>query len=307
MVAPKDKIYQVFISSTYKDLVEERKGAIEAILNSGCIPMGMEIFPASDGDPLAHIKEVIDYCDYYVLIISEEYGTVRKETGKSYTEEEFEYAVSVEKTVLVFINKNVEEITAKDISENPEKEKLKQFIDRASSVRLRKTWSSMGDLKYEISSALYNQRKIGNAVGWIRADQGDSKELMSKYIALDDENKKLKQELETMIDQSVKSDFIDKMLNDDLTSSEMIVIHKILEKDCATVYVNDFFDNNKKNKSSDKAYTHGDINSAMMQLARMGVGQALMYNVEQIERFSLNDKEFRQIRKNKEVRDKLGL
>lgn len=152
----------------------------------------MELFPASDGDPLVYIKNVIDYCDFYVLIISGQYGTIREDTGKSYTEEEYEYAVSKGKTVLVFINKSVENITPEDIASVPEKEKIKQFVKKASEGRNRRTWSTPGDLKYEIASALNYQKSTGDAIGWIHANQGNSSELMSKYIMLVDENTKLK-------------------------------------------------------------------------------------------------------------------
>lgn len=37
---PKKKL-QVFVSSTYVDLKEERQAAVEAILNAGHIPAGM--------------------------------------------------------------------------------------------------------------------------------------------------------------------------------------------------------------------------------------------------------------------------
>ena len=40
--------YQVFVSSTYEDLKEERKEAVQAILEMDCFPAGMELFPASD-------------------------------------------------------------------------------------------------------------------------------------------------------------------------------------------------------------------------------------------------------------------
>ncbi|MGK5511821.1 DUF4062 domain-containing protein [Brevibacillus sp. HB1.4B] len=45
-----DKHYQIFISSTYVDLKEERKAIFEAILNSKHIPAGMESFSASNDE-----------------------------------------------------------------------------------------------------------------------------------------------------------------------------------------------------------------------------------------------------------------
>jgi hypothetical protein len=43
-----DKKYQIFVSSTYEDLKEERDQAIKAILEMGHIPLGMEMFSAAD-------------------------------------------------------------------------------------------------------------------------------------------------------------------------------------------------------------------------------------------------------------------
>lgn len=36
--------YQVFVSSTFEDLKDERKEITQAILESDCIPVGMEMF-----------------------------------------------------------------------------------------------------------------------------------------------------------------------------------------------------------------------------------------------------------------------
>jgi len=62
-----EKKYQVFVSSTYKDLTEERQEVIQALLELDCIPVGMEMFPAADDDQWTLIKRLIDDCDYYIL------------------------------------------------------------------------------------------------------------------------------------------------------------------------------------------------------------------------------------------------
>ena len=54
-----DKRYQVFVSSTFEDLQEERKEVIQVLLESDCIPAGMELFQASDDDQWTLIKNVI--------------------------------------------------------------------------------------------------------------------------------------------------------------------------------------------------------------------------------------------------------
>lgn len=65
-----EKKYQVFVSSTYEDLQEERKKVMEALLQMNCFPVGMEYFNASDSSQWEVIKSLIRECDYYVLIVA---------------------------------------------------------------------------------------------------------------------------------------------------------------------------------------------------------------------------------------------
>jgi len=64
-----DKRYQVFVSSTFTDLKDERQGVLRAILELDHMPAGMELFPATDASAWQLIKDVIDASDYYVLIV----------------------------------------------------------------------------------------------------------------------------------------------------------------------------------------------------------------------------------------------
>src|SRR6185503_5392570 len=104
-----DKRYQVFVSSTYADLQHERQRVIQALMEMDCIPSGMELFPAADEEQLKFIKRVIDDCDYYLLIIGGRYGSVGAD-GVSYTEQEYEYAVSRGLKVIAVIHENPDEI-----------------------------------------------------------------------------------------------------------------------------------------------------------------------------------------------------
>lgn len=84
-----DKRYQVFLSSTYADLKDERQKVIQTLMEMDCIPSGMELFPATDEEQWEFIKKVIDDCDYYLLIIGGRYGSINAE-GISYTEKEYD-------------------------------------------------------------------------------------------------------------------------------------------------------------------------------------------------------------------------
>lgn len=101
-----EKKYQIFISSTYEDLKEERKKAIEAILTMNYFPVGMEMFSAADDEQWEIIRETIDVSDYYVLIVGNKYGSIipdGEDAGMSYTEKEFRYALKQGIPILAYV------------------------------------------------------------------------------------------------------------------------------------------------------------------------------------------------------------
>lgn len=89
-----NKKLQVFVSSTYEDLKEERQAAVEAILDAGHIPAGMELFKAGNRTQLETIYKWIDESDVYMLILGGRYGSIEPNSGKSYTHLEYDYAVN---------------------------------------------------------------------------------------------------------------------------------------------------------------------------------------------------------------------
>ena len=105
-----DVRYQVFISSTFKDLIAERQAVLRAVLEMGHMPAGMELFPATDDSAWNLIKDVIDSSDYYVVIVGGRYGTLDDE-GIGYTEREYDYAVSCEKPVISLLHKRPENLS----------------------------------------------------------------------------------------------------------------------------------------------------------------------------------------------------
>ena len=116
------KRYSVFVSSTYEDLIDERKEVIQALLELDCIPIGMEMFPATDDEQWKLIKELIDDCDYYILIVGGRYGSLSKD-GISYTQMEYQYAVSIGVPVISFLPKFPDKIISGKTDKNPQKAK----------------------------------------------------------------------------------------------------------------------------------------------------------------------------------------
>lgn len=99
------KKLQVFISSTFTDLIEERQAAVSAILKAGHIPAGMELFTAGDRSQMETITSWIDESDVYMLILGGRYGSVESTTNLSYTELEFDYAATQNKPMFSVVIK----------------------------------------------------------------------------------------------------------------------------------------------------------------------------------------------------------
>lgn len=179
-----EKREQVFVSSTFKDLVDERAAVIQTLLEADCIPTGMEMFPASDSDKLDLIKRVIDLCDYYVVIIGGRYGSVDAEKQLSYTEMEHDYAVETKKPVMAFLHGDPGKLIGEKLDlEADLREKLDAFRQKTER-RMVKYWNEPGDLKGQVALAMIQVRKSHPAEGWIRAGEAMTPEVKSELAEL---------------------------------------------------------------------------------------------------------------------------
>ena len=169
------KRYQVFVSSTYKDLIEERNEVMQAVLECECFPAGMELFKASDIKQWEIIKRVIDESDFYLLIIAGRYGSLDKgRFGRkiSFTEKEFNYAVSKKIPILVFLHQNPDLLPAKYTERDKDTiQCLEEFRKKASADRMVAYWENKDQLHTAVIKSLPQVIKDNpEAVGWIRTD-----------------------------------------------------------------------------------------------------------------------------------------
>jgi hypothetical protein len=163
-----EKRYQVFISSTFSDLKEERSEIIQALLELDCIPAGMELFPATNGEAWELIKGVIDDSDYYCLILAGRYGSTDA-AGVSFTEKEYEYALLQKKPIMAFLHANIENLPVSKTEKTEQgKKKLEDFRTKIEAAHHRKTWTTAAELGGLVSRSLVNMRKSHPAEGWVR-------------------------------------------------------------------------------------------------------------------------------------------
>lgn len=197
------KKFQVFVSSTYTDLIEERQDILKVILDLSHIPSGMEGFFAVDEEQLNYLKRIIDECDYYILIIAGRYGSVG-EDGISYTEKEYDYAVSKGITVLAFIHEDVAILASGKVEADAVAvERLRSFKERVSAKRLISYWHSREQLRANVTISL--MRAIGEkpGVGWVRGDIAASEEYLVKLIRAQEEIALLKSKIWTLKNEMI--------------------------------------------------------------------------------------------------------
>lgn len=161
-----EKRYQIFISSTYKDLIEERQKVTRAILKLYHFPIGMEMFHADNEEQWHQIKNTIDMSDYYVLIVGRYCGTLIDEEGISYTEKEYDYAISKGIPVLSFIISNEAKKESYGVETSKQQRALKKFIKKVKKHQCE-FWNTSDELAYQVASTLSLKFQENNRNGWM--------------------------------------------------------------------------------------------------------------------------------------------
>ncbi len=197
------KKHQVFVSSTYIDLVEEREQIIKACLEMGHIPVGMEMFSAADEEQWKIIQRQIDEIDYYVILVAHRYGSTTSE-GISYTEKEYDYAVSKGIPVLGFVIDDSAAWPADRVDGDEDKKiSLVNFKEKIRS-KLINYWSNKDELHAKFSIALMKAIANNPRPGWVRAEEAVGTDVMKELSRLSSENSKLRYENDTLKEQKLK-------------------------------------------------------------------------------------------------------
>lgn len=193
------KRYQVFLSSTYEDLRDERFAVMEAIHSLKCFVAGMEYFPAIDKNQYEYIKKIIDECDYYLLILGGRYGSIPDGEEKSYTEKEYEYAVSQNKPVIALLRSDIDKLPQDKCEQNAKlKHRYKEFRRTLKTGRLVKEWRDTSELKAQAVAAVVAAiDAFPDVPGWIRGNSAAGEEILQEIHTLRKENLELKKSIQT--------------------------------------------------------------------------------------------------------------
>ncbi len=189
-----DKRYQVFVSSTYTDLQEERSVLTQALPALGCLPCGLEVNPVGAA-AWTSIKKLIDESDYYLLLIGSRYGTLSP-SGVSYSHMEYVYAATKQKPILVLMHEAPESRPAPFQEKTPEgRRQLNDFRNLLMKGFVAR-WNDARSLDTAVRQYLPQLIKTRPSSGWVRSTGLSSPEQSREIEMLKQRVNELEQERE---------------------------------------------------------------------------------------------------------------
>ncbi len=204
------KKLQIFISSTFTDLIDERQSAVEAVLRAGNIPAGMELFSAGNKSQLDTIKKWINESDIYILILGGRYGSLEPETQLSYSEIEYQYAVDNDKPFFavvlddIMLDEKVKKVGS-TVLELDNQDKYKKFKKLVLS-KVCRICKNESDIKLAILESIIDIQNQYDLKGWVKGDDiPDSSALLGEIDMLRRERDDLQEKIKSLSTLSKKS------------------------------------------------------------------------------------------------------
>jgi 8-oxo-dGTP pyrophosphatase MutT (NUDIX family) len=145
---------KIFLSSTFLDLVEHRKGAVEALERLGQQGVHMEVFGARPEEPMKACIAEIDACEIFIGVYAHRYGFVPPGSNVAITEAEYDHARQAGKAIFCFIVHDEHPWPPRMIEENPGKASLTSFKEKIRRDLVCETFTTPGDLAYKIATSI---------------------------------------------------------------------------------------------------------------------------------------------------------
>jgi hypothetical protein len=190
------KKYQVFLSSTFRDLIEQREALIKVCLRMGHMPVGMEMFNPADEEQWKVITRAIENSDYYCIIVAHRYGSMVKNV--SYTEKEYSYAMKIGVPAIRFMLRG----NAPWPSEHTEDGEPARSLLKKFKLRLMKKpvgfWSTTEELQASFAIAFPEAINIHPRPGWVRVADGELDNMLSELSRLSHENAQYRKEIDSL-------------------------------------------------------------------------------------------------------------
>ncbi len=144
---------KIFISSTYRDLKDYRKAAIDAIERLGQHAERMEIFGAKPIEPLEACLNEVDSCDLFIGIYAYRYGFIPQGARFSITQLEYKQAIKSKKPVFCFIiDENLSSLSKEE--DETGKTKLERFKSQIKRKYIVERFTTPDDLGLKVAASI---------------------------------------------------------------------------------------------------------------------------------------------------------
>lgn len=167
-----EKRYQIYMASSYNDVVNERLKVEYALLNSSCFPWQFSEKRSSLNT--ARARQQIDDADYVVFLLSSCYGDLSA-SGISYLHLDFLYALNKNKIIISLVDAYPEKKFC--IEQKQAEESLKKLSSFRAILKRDSTYyqqySNLLDLERSTKNLLATAIKERPAKGWIRPQPQD--------------------------------------------------------------------------------------------------------------------------------------
>jgi tetratricopeptide (TPR) repeat protein len=139
--------FNVFVCSTFDDLLEEREGVLDAIRRVQSRHNAMEFFGARPDRPIDICLDEVRKSDLLVVIVGEKYGSLPPGMGVSYSQAEYEEGVRLKKPCLIYLRDDDVPILRKYVERDPDKLRLldgwKQMLNAKHTVAKFENWPTL--------------------------------------------------------------------------------------------------------------------------------------------------------------------
>lgn len=94
---------RAFVSSTYQDLIAHRQAVESSLALSGIAYNAMEHFGSSSNPPLKTCLEAVEQSELFIGILGVRYGASPPNSKLSFTEREYNHAITLGIPILMFL------------------------------------------------------------------------------------------------------------------------------------------------------------------------------------------------------------
>lgn len=149
------EVTTVFLSSTYKDLQEERNAAREVLARIDRVQcVGMEVFGARSDAADPYCRELVAESDLFVGLLGHCYGSCPEGAVRSFTEVEFDAAIEAARDKLVFL---LADDAPAGADEPPEaRQKQQAFRSRVRDMLIVDVFANASELALKVSLSVNN-------------------------------------------------------------------------------------------------------------------------------------------------------